>query len=81
MEKFSRAKLLECLNERGAAFNAKFKVFKEEFLKGNQYPLRRLRDWIHNAMLTFKQLLLGDELQPMSKIYIIKVRARVPRRC
>lgn len=28
-EKFSEAKLLDCLNERGSAFTAKFKGFRE----------------------------------------------------
>lgn len=81
MEKFSEAKLVECLNERGAAFNTKFKTFKEEFLKGNQYRSVWFRDWIHNAMRVFKKLLLGDELQPMSKIYIVKVRSSMLLRC
>jgi hypothetical protein len=32
-------------------------------------------------MRVFKKLLLGDELQPMSKIYIVKVRSSMLLRC
>jgi hypothetical protein len=34
---------------------------------------KQCRDWIHKWVKTLKKELIGDELQPMSKIHIIRV--------